>query len=308
MFLTKLRRVIKAGFINFWRNGVVSLASVFIMIITLFVIGSLILSSAVFSSLIAEVKDKVDINVYLKTDAKEVDILALQKSLEALAEVKTVDYLSREAALTQFKERHQDNELIIGALKELEANPLGAVLNIRAKEPSQYEGIAKFLSSEAALGSDTVTIVDKVNFFQNKLVIDRLTKLLAILERLGLVLTIIFVLIAILVTMNTIRVAMYASREEIAVMKLVGASSNYTSGPFITEGMMYGVVAAIITTFLFYPLTLWFAKVSEGFLGGINVVHYYFSNLGQIFLLLLASGVLMGAFSSWLAVRRYLGI
>ncbi len=308
MLFTKLRRVIRGGFINFWRNGVVTLASVFVMIITLFVIGALLLSSAVASSLIAQVKEKVDINVYMKTDAKEIDILALQKSLEALPEVKSVEYISRETALAQFQEKHQDNDLIIGALSELDANPLGAVLNIRAKEPSQYEGIATFLSSDTAVGSETATIVDKVNFFQNKLVIDRLTKLLDILQRLGLVITILFVLIAVLVTMNTIRVAIYASREEIAVMKLVGASNNYTRGPFLMEGSMCGVVAAIITTALFYPVALWITNVTGSFLGGVDLLAYYMGNLGQIFLLLLASGIVIGGFSSWLAVRRYLGI
>ena len=308
MLLTKLKRVIRAGFINFWRNGVVSLASVFVMSVALFVIGSVVLSSAVFSSLITQVKDKVDINVYLKTDASENDILVLQKSLQLLPEVKSAEYISRETALTQFKELHKDNDLIIGALQELQNNPLGAVLNIRAKEPSQYESIAKFLATDSALGSSQPVIIDKVNFYQNKIVIDRLSKLLALLQKLGLVVTIILVLIAVLVTINTIRVAIYAAREEIVVMKLVGASNNYTRGPFLTEGMMCGMVAAVITTLIFYPVALWITTLTSTFLDGINLLSYYWTNLGQLFLLLLLSGIFVGGFSSWLAVRRYLGV
>jgi len=308
MFFTKLRRVIKAGFINFWRQGVVSLASIFVMVVALFVIGSLVLSSAVFSSLLAEVKDKVDMNVYMRTDAKETDILALEKSLETLPEVRSVDYVSREQALKDFRARHEDNDLITGALTELDDNPLGAVLNVRAKEPSQYEGIAKFLNTENALGATNNAIIDKVNFYQNKTVIDRLTKMITMGRDLGLVATIIFVLLAVLVTMNTVRVAIYACREEIAVMKLVGASNNFARGPFLTEGVMSGAVAALITTVLFYPLTLWLTNVTGDFLGGVNVLTYYTSNIFQLFLILLGSGMLVGAFSSWLAVRRYLGI
>ncbi|MBI5138467.1 MAG: ABC transporter permease [Candidatus Vogelbacteria bacterium] len=308
MFFKKLRRVIKAGFTNFWRNGVVSLASVFVMVIALAVIGSLMLSSTVFSSIIADVKAKVDVNVYMKTDAPEADILSLKKSVEVLPEVKSVEYLSRADALGQFKERHKDNNLIIGALDELGENPLGAVLNIKAKDPSQYESIAKFLSAdESALASGQKTIIDKVNFYQNKLVIDRLTNILSALERLGFALIILLIIIAILVTVNTVRVTIYSAREEISVMKLVGASNNYTRGPFIMEGIISGGLGAIITTVLFYPLVAWFSEIASGFLG-MSLIDYYSANILQLFITLLLFGIIIGAFASLIAVHRYLKV
>jgi len=107
--------------------------------------------------------------------------------------------------------------------------------------------------------------------------------------------------------MNTVRVAIFASREEIAVMKLVGASHNYTRGPFIAEGMMNGIVAALITTALFYPVTLWFSNFAGNFFGDFNVLSYYLANIVQLLFLLLASGLVVGFLASWLAVRRYLG-
>jgi len=89
-------------------------------------------------------------------------------------------------------------------------------------------------------------------------------------------------------------------------MRLVGASNKYIRSPFMAGGVLYGLVSAIITMILFYPLTLWLGPSSERFLGGINLFYYYLSNFFQIFFILLAVGVLLGAFSSWAASRRYL--
>ena len=136
-FKTKLRRVIKAGFFNFWRNGFVSLASIMVMLITLSVIGSVIFISAVLNITMQELRDKVDVNVYFVTTAEESDILALKTKIEALSEVKSVSYTSREKALEDFKLDHENDQVTLQALKELNDNPLGASLNIRAKEPSQ---------------------------------------------------------------------------------------------------------------------------------------------------------------------------
>jgi cell division transport system permease protein len=117
-----------------------------------------------------------------------------------------------------------------------------------------------------------------------------------------------FVAIAIVITFNTIRLAIYISREEIAVMRLVGANNSFVRGPFVIEGMMYGAVAAIIATALFYPATLWLKSATEDFYGGIDLFYYYISRLNEIFLILLGVGLFLGAVSSYLAVRKYLKV
>src|SRR3989338_4609706 len=153
MVWISFKRVIKAGSVNFYRNGFVSLSSVFIMTITLFVIGGVIFLSTTLSTSLEEIKSKVDVNVYFQTSASEEDITSLKSVLLKLPEVKDVEYISRAQALEDFKKRHEHDELTLQALDELPDNPLGAVLNIRAKEPSQYEGIANFLKSESVLSS-----------------------------------------------------------------------------------------------------------------------------------------------------------
>ncbi|MBU1160019.1 ABC transporter permease [Patescibacteria group bacterium] len=307
MFFTKVRRVIKAGFVNFWRNGWVSLATVLIMIITLFSIGSLIFAKAILNSTLSQIQDKVDVSVYFKTDSLEEDIFALKIKLEGLGEVKSIEYISREQSLENFIERHKDNALIIQSLEELGSNPLGAVLNIKAKETSQYESIAKFLDDSLKAGGEQ-SVIDKINYYQNRIVIDRLGKIVDSTKNLGVSLSIILIFISLLVTFNTVRLAIYSSREEIGVMRLVGASGKFISGPFVIEGIMHGIIASIITTALFYPLSYWLGKSTENFFGGINIYQYYITNLVQFFLILFGVGVILGAISSFIAVRRYIKI
>lgn len=312
MFFVKLRRVIRGGFASFWRNGAVSLASVLVLVVTLFVIGSLILSQAVLDSSLASFKDKVDINVYFKNDAPEEAPLAVQKFLKTLPEVKEVTYTSKEEALARFRSQHEDNSLIISALEEIGGNPLGASLNIRAKDPSQYESIAKVLESDAALGTEVDSknfeYIDKVNYFQNKVVIDKLTSIIGSTEKLGLAIAVILSLLAVAVTFNTIRLAIYTAREEIAVMKLVGASNNYVRGPFVIEGIICGVLAAALVMSMLYALSASLGDTTQNFFGALNLYNYFTDNFLELFALLVVTGSFLGAVSSYLAVWRYLKV
>lgn len=303
------KRIMRSGFFSFWRNGFVSLSSVLVMIITLFVITGTIFLGAILNASLEEIKNKVDINVYFVRTAPEEDILALQKSLETLPEVKTpVEYVSREDALADFRQKHQDDQFTLQALDELGENPLGASLNIRAKEPSQYEGIAGFLKSKSVLSKDGTSIIDKVNYYQNKTAIDTLTRMINSANRLGLILTLFLVFVSILITYNTIRLAIFMSKDEISVMRLVGASTMYIRGPFVVSGAIYGVVSGFITLILFFPITLWLGNATAEFFVGLNVFSYYIENFAQIFLIVIFSGAAIGAISSFLAVRKHLKI
>ncbi len=309
MFWIKVKRVIRAGFFSFWRNGFVSLSSILVMMVTLFVIGSTIFSGVILRSTLDQIKDKVDINVYFLTSASESDILSMKRNLEKLPEVKPpVVYVSREDALAAFKKRHETDEFTLQALDELGDNPLGAALNIKAKDPSQYESIAQFLQGKSALSADGNTIVDKVNFYQNKEAIGRLTSIINSANNLGFILTILLIGISILITFNTLRLVIYMSRDEISVMKLVGASNSYIRGPFFVAGSIYGFLSAIMTLILFYPVTLWLGDTTESFFVGFNVFSYYTKNFGEFFLIIVGSGIAIGSISSYLAVRKYLKV
>jgi cell division transport system permease protein len=277
------------------------------MTITLLVIGSTIFLNAILSFTTSNIERKVDINVYFYPNAPEAQVLEIKTSLEQLPQVASVQYVSRTDALTAFQERHKNDELTLQALDELGTNPLGATLNVQAKNSDQYESIAQFLSSDDTLeGSPKSSLIEKVNFYQNKEIIERLNSLSNTVKKVGIILTIIFTGISIVVTLNTIRMAIYSAREEISVMRLVGAENKYIQGPFIVEGVLSGMFAAVITIIALFPITLWLSKYTIDFFGGLSLVKYYGDNFIQIFIVLLLVGIVLGSLSSIFAIRKYL--
>jgi len=306
MLWTKIRRTLRAGFISFWRNGYVSLASVLVMTVTLTVIASILFTGALLNSTLDGIKNKVDINVYFVKDTSEDDIATLRKSLASLPEVASIDYVSSDQALADFRARHQDDELTLQALDELGSNPLGASFDVKAKDPSQYEAIVKFLNDKQQASVSGTGIIDRINYTQNKQAIDALNRIIAAANKLGLIVVGFFVIVSILITFNTIRLAIYIFREEISVMRLVGASEMYIRGPFVTVGIMYGVVSGILTLILLYPVAYWIGPTTADIGTGLNVFHYYVAQFPSFFGTVIGSGVVLGAISSYLAVRKYL--
>jgi cell division transport system permease protein len=138
--------------------------------------------------------------------------------------------------------------------------------------------------------------------------IDKLTGIIRSADKLGFAVAIAFVLLSILIAFNTIRLTIYIAREEISVMRLVGASTAYIQGPFVTVGIIYGLMAMAVTLLLFLPMTYWIGNVTQDFFIGLNLFDYYLRHFFQIFAILLVSGVFIGAVSSFLAIRRYLRV
>ena len=318
MIFTTFRRITRTGFVNFWRNGFLSFASIVVITLSLGTFGGIIFAGAFGRSLIADVKEKVDVNVYFTIEAPEKDILALQKDIENLTEVSRVEYVSRSQALSQFKEKWQGNALIMQGLDEIGSNPFPASLNIKAKDPGQYASITNFLENKSPATADGTPIIEKINYQQNKLVIDRLGRIIPAVEQTGLIISIIFVLVAIIVVWNTIRLVVYTAKDEISVMKLVGASNVYVRGPLVVSGIMYGVISGVITLVLMAAFAYWsdslvlkFAgvQVATDFELAVNIFSRYFlQNFGQIFIIIMGAGIILGGVPSYIAARKYLKV
>jgi len=308
MFWTNLKRISRTGFFNFSRNGTVSLASVLIMMVTLTTIGFIIFSGAILNTSLDALRNKVDVSVTFVPTASETDVQALQHRLESLPEVSLVTYTSRDEALAAFKDRHSGDQSILTALDELGQNPLGATLDIKAKDPSQYQGIADFLSGQNILSSSGLTIVDQINYFQNKAAIDKLTGIINSAHKLGFAITLFFAIISILIAFNTVRLTIYTAKDEIQVMRLVGASYAFIQGPFIVVGVIYGLVAGLLSLLILLPITYWLGKATVNFFIGLNIFSYYLHNFFEIFVIIIFSGIILGAVSSFLAIRRYLKV
>lgn len=303
-----IKRVFVGGWKNFARGGAVSAATVLIMTVTLAIIGSLIFLSALLSYTLDTIKNKVDVSIYFVTTASEQDIFAVKDQLEKLPQVSGVAYTSAEDALAAFRARHENDQLTLQALEELGGNPLDASLEVRAKDPSQYESIVSYLEASPALTAGGTSIIDRINYAQNKEVIDRLSVALLATRQIGFAIVALFAIASILIAFATVRLAIYTAKDEIAVMRLVGASNAYVQGPFIVTGVITGIVAALLVLLLLIPAT-WYAGVrTAGWFGGFDIAAYYGDNFPFILLILLLSGVLLGAIASVLAIRRYLKV
>lgn len=318
MIFTNIKRITRTGFVNFWRNGFLSFAAIVVITLSLCTFGALIFGSAFGRSLLVDVKSKVDINVYFALSAPEEDIVQLQKEIKNLSEVASVDYTSREQALTNFKNKWQDNTLIMQGLTEIGDNPFPASLNIKAKDPGKYGGIADYLKSKNPTDENGSPIISKINYEENKLIIDRLSKIIPTVEKIGIIITFIFIIVAIIVVWNTIRLIIYTARDEISVMKLVGASNTYVRGPFVVSGIMYGLVSGILTLIFMAIFANWSDTVilrlsgvetAANFELIVNVLSKYFTaNITEIVLVVIGAGIILGGFSSYVAARRYLKI
>ena len=311
-FWVTSKRVARYGIAGFVRNGFVSLAAVFIMTVTLFVISNILISNAAMKATLQELSKQVDIVVYFTTDASVTQINEVQKSLEALPEVAGVAYKTREQALVDFKELHKNDQLTLQALEQVGGNPFGASLEIRAKQTSQYESIATYLKSEQEAQTASGAAIEKINFFQNKTAIDRLSDIIDQSRQNDIAKAIVLVVCSLLIAFNTIRLTIYTSRDEIGVMNLVGAGHWYVRGPFMISGFLYGVVAAAVVLLLLYPILIFYpvliglGPTSEILFGSFDAFQFYTDHFILFFVVLMGTGIVLGAVSSYLAVRRYL--
>jgi cell division transport system permease protein len=298
MLITKIRRMSWSGFLNFCRSPVISLASVITLTATLFVIGALVLSNAFFSAALRDFQAKVDISVSFREEVPETKVLEIKKSLELLPEVAEVVYNSREVELDDFRKRNADNELELQLLEEL-GNPFGARLNIRAVDPAHYESIVKFLQSDQSASS-----IDKISYKRD--VVEQLVKIVSTAKRIGFASTLLFVFISLVVTFNTISLAIYISREEISLMRLVGASANYIRGPFLVEGVIAGAISALAALVLLYAAAVWLRDTTAGIYGGFNLATYFSSHFALLLAVLLVCGAGLGVLASFMATGKHL--
>ena len=306
MFVT-LGRIIKSGLVNFWRNGWLSTATVLIITIALITWTSVFLLNVVLTSVLDVLAQKVDVSVYFSLDAEEPDILALKTNLEGLEEVASVEYISTDLALQIFKSRYADNDVLLNSIKELENNPLEASLNILAKKSTDYGMIADFLDQFSSAHGEK-NIISNISYTENKIVIDRLNNIIKVLRESGFVAGLVLAFIAFLVAFNTVRLAIYSSREEITVMKLVGASNWFVRGPFIIEGALHGMIASAFSFMVIIPGVGFLGPKLSNFLPEINLLSYIGSNFWQLLLFQTLGGIALGVFSSWFAIRKYLKV
>ncbi|GAC1387167.1 MAG: permease-like cell division protein FtsX [Candidatus Saccharimonadales bacterium] len=299
-------RIIKSGAINFIRNATLAVAAIAVMVITLTIVLTSIIANATFANTIKQITDKIDISVYLKDTISTQQKDTLLAQISKLPNVQSVKYISKDAALVQYKAQNQGNVDLLSAISQTD-NPLPASITIHPRDPNRIQTIRDFLekpqirqlqSSETSYSGDRKQAIDKISsatkFFREA----------------GLIGIAVFAVVSMLIIFNTIRMAIFNRRDELQIMRLLGASSWYIRGPFVVETVMYGIVSAIVSLTLCNVLFV----VASSALGasslGLLDIHFANTYFADHFWLFLASqitsGILIGAVSSVIATRRYL--
>ncbi len=304
---TTIRRIIISGTQGFYRNLSVSLSAVLVIAIALGAFASMYFASRVLEASIVQLENKVDINVYFSPSAHEEAVLAIKSQLEEFEEVAKVEYIDRATALENFKEFNQDNPDILEALTVLgEENPLGASFNIRAQELSEYAAVARFLD-ELQETPEGVEVIDEINYNQNKKAIEKIQSLIDYAHLIGAVIAGVLSFLAVVVVYNTIRLTIYTVREEVAVMRLVGASHFFARGPFIVEGVLYGFVGSLAALLVLWPVLYYIAPtLNQIFV--LNVYELFTQEAFMVVAAMMGMGIGLGLISSFFAIRKYLDI
>lgn len=299
-----IRRITQLGLTNFWRNRWLSLASTLVMTLTLLIISLFVVMTIVINKTTDRIKSKMDITVYFKDSATTEEISNLQQNLAARADVSEVKYISKEEALQIWQER-QKNQRIRELVTSTE-NPLPRSLAIKATDPASLNSIADYVAAD-----DFSSIIHKISYEENKAIIDKLLAITAFVKKIGWLFSAVFVIISILVILNTIRLAIFTRKDEVEIMRLVGASDRFIRVPFIVEGVLYGLIACILAIILMWLGIFLVSPLINQYLGQevvVNMRNFFFFHFALIFFLQLIVGVVIGIGCSMFSIRKYLKV
>jgi cell division transport system permease protein len=303
MKILKIYRTIKEGGKNFARNGWLSFAAVSVMVLSLYIMSITVFLGFSGRTALDSVENQLNISVYFAMDVKEERVLAIKDELLQFQEIEQIDFVSRDIALERLLETDGENEDISKALEEIGENPLPHSLVIYATHPNQYVQIDTLLKN-----SSYAQEIDVINYDRNKATISSLHSLLSALEKIGLATGIVFLIISILITFNAIRLTLYSQRREFEIMRLVGASNLYIRLPSLVEGILYGLVASVVTLTFLGLTAQYLIPISENFLGqgvamSVVLAYWWVPVVGVP-----AIGIFLGIVSSWIAISKYLKI
>ncbi len=290
---------------NFKRNWVMSLGAVITIYLSLLLVGVFLATGVVVNSIVQSVEDKVTIQIFLKDGADTGDIDALQKELLADPLVQGVDYTSKDDALKKFKEDMKQSPEII---EQLEGNPLPASLDVTLKDPRTVEQTVDKIKTSALF----LKVADRPDNPEESLkygqqIVNRLFAFTRVIRIIEIVFVSMLAVVSLIFINNTIRLAIYARRKEIGIMRLVGASNWFIRTPFLMEGVLQALIGAslaILSLIAIQAAVLPRVREALPFLA----VSMSGGATAQISTALVLSGVIIGLLGSGLAMRRYLKV
>lgn len=300
-------RILKAGFVNFIRNATLAIAAMAVMVVTLTIVLFSIVANATFTNTIQQITDKIDISVFLADNVTPAQKDKLVHEINALPNVKSVQYLSKDDALKTYAKQNVNNQSLITAAS-ISGNPIPATIRIKPRDLNRLNDIKNYLSTTTNKALQTEGSPSYSG--DRKKAIDNITHATNILREVGIVAVGVFSIISALIIFNTIQMAIFNRRDEITIERLLGAGSWFIRGPFIVESIIYGILSAILSLLLissvFKAASSALQASSLGLLD-IAYAHDYFNKHFVILLLMqVGVGMLIGAASSIIATQRYL--
>lgn len=304
--LLTFARMCRYGVNNFSRNAWLTVAATAIMTITLLVVFTTFVSRNVLIDTVGVIRDSVDMSIYVKTDIADEDVATIENNLKSLTTVKDVRYVSPEDAQKEFARANASNPGALEALNEA-TNRFPGTYRVKVADINNTKELQDFVKNNAVIKENIDPNRQPSFAGDRKSAIENIGRAVGVAEKAGLVASIVFVAISSLIVFNTIRMAIFNRKDEIQMMKLIGADKSFIRGPFLVEAMVYGAIAAVIATVLGLAiLQASSAKLLEAGVNVQNTLEYITTYMPLVMLCMIVLGCLIGVVSSLLATQRYL--
>jgi cell division transport system permease protein len=304
MAATRVTRVFRFGFQNFFRNFWLSAATVSVLILTVVSINILLVVNVLGKIAVSTVESKIDVSAHFHPGIEESRVQNVKVALLSMQEVRDVQYISAEDAFSQFQELNGADDDLMASLSEVEGNPFGATLVIQARDIADYPSIMQALSQPTF-----ANLIEEKDFDDREVMIGRLHSIASRLKLFALAITALFGGIALLITMNAVRVSIYTHKEEISIMRLVGASNWFIRGPFYVEAIIWTLISVGVAVALMYPSIAFVQPFLQKFFGAnVDLMSFYTVHFFEVVALQLLGVGLMTLVTTKMATARYLRV
>ncbi len=302
--LLSYKRAFKFGWVNFKRSRESSWIAVMVIAVVVFLATLLFLVGGLSKAVIEQVKEQVSIAAYFQRDADDADMTMVKEDIEIKFnnDIEEIKIVSSEEALSHFMDRYRGDILYQRALDQVGENPFLSSLDIIVNNPEHYAEIADYL------GQEYPDLLNKVDFYNRESIINKVFETTNQIHSFGVIISLLLVLLVILVAFSTIRISVHASRYEVETMKLVGASPWFIRTPFVIQGLISGLIAALLVAIISIPLVYFLSPQLISLVPGFSLWSYLTENLLLLFGLQLLTGLSLGWISTLMAVYRHLKI
>lgn len=299
-------RMIRYGINNFSRNAWLTVAATAVMTITLLIVFTTLAARNVLVDTVGEIQSKVDMSIYVDTDTSDKDITQLGDDLRALPSVISVNYISPDQARADFAKQNKHDVDTLGALNEA-TNRFPGTFRISIENINDTSQLDDFVKNNATYTANKDPKRDPSFAGERRQAIENIGRGVGFAEKVGIGASIVFIVISSLIVFNTIRMAIFNRKEEIQMMKLIGADRKFIRGPFVVEAVVYGFIAAVLATGL--GVGLLFASRDKLLAYGIAVqptIDAVVLYIGFVLIAMIVAGATIGVISSLFATRKYL--